>query len=178
MGPRMRSTEATIGDSSGMMQCVWFNQPWIAKQLPTNAEIVVSGRVSEYKGRPKFDNPEWELWSDDLMHTGRLVPVYPLTAGLPNRTVRRVMREAAEGLGVDGCDGLAVVADCGGADEPVALRVGEGLDGEHGDIEVGEQQIRKVVPQIGWNLQPLSREDLGRGFDFNGFQNLRRAASY
>jgi ATP-dependent DNA helicase RecG len=97
MGFRMRSTEATIGDRTGMMQCVWFNQPWVAKQLPVNAEIVVSGRVSEYQGRPKFDNPEWELWSEDLLHTGRLVPVYPLTAGLPNRTVRRVMREALDG---------------------------------------------------------------------------------
>ena len=99
MGPRMRSTEATIGDASGMMQCVWFNQPWIAKQLPVNAEIVVSGRVSERQGRPCFDNPEWEIWSQDLLHTGRLVPIYPLTAGLQNRTVRRVMQEAIDRFG-------------------------------------------------------------------------------
>ena len=96
MGPRMRSAEAQVGDSSGMMQCVWFNQPWVAKQLPVNAEIVLSGRVSEYQGRPKFDNPEWEPWSDELLHTGRLVPIYPLTQGLQNRTVRRVMQEALE----------------------------------------------------------------------------------
>ncbi len=99
MGFRMRSTEATIGDSSGMMRCVWFNQPWVAKQLPVNAEIVVSGRVGERQGRPCFDNPEWERWSDDLVHTGRLVPIYPLTAGLQNRTVRRVMQEALERFG-------------------------------------------------------------------------------
>jgi ATP-dependent DNA helicase RecG len=96
-GFRMRATEATVGDSSGMMNCVWFNQPWIARQLATNAEVVLSGRVSEHQSRPRFDNPEWELWSDDLLHTGRLVPVYPLTAGLANRTVRRVMREAIDG---------------------------------------------------------------------------------
>ncbi len=99
MGFKMRSTEATIGDSSGMMQAVWFNQPWIAKQLPVNAEIVLSGRVSEYQGRPKMDNPEWEVWSDDLLHTGRLVPIYPLTQGLQNRTIRRVMQEALERFG-------------------------------------------------------------------------------
>ncbi len=99
MGFRMRSTEATIGDTSGMMRCVWFNQPWVAKQLPVNAEIVVSGRVGERQGRPCFDNPEWERWSDDLVHTGRLVPIYPLTAGLQNRTVRRVMQEALERFG-------------------------------------------------------------------------------
>ncbi|HXK33961.1 MAG TPA: ATP-dependent DNA helicase RecG, partial [Dehalococcoidia bacterium] len=94
MGYRMRSTEATIGDSSGMMPCIWFNQPWVAKQLPVNAEIVVSGKVGEYQGRPKFDNPEWEIWSNELLHTGRLVPVYPLTSGLQSRTVRRLVQEA------------------------------------------------------------------------------------
>ena len=96
MGYRVRSTEATIGDSTGMMQCLWFNQPWVAKQLPVNAEIVVSGRVGEYQGRPKFDSPEWEIWSQDLVHTGRLVPIYPLTAGLLSRTVRRVLQEALD----------------------------------------------------------------------------------
>ncbi len=96
MGFRIRSTEAKVGDSTGMMSCTWFNQPWIAKQLPVNAEIVLSGRVSEYQGRPKFDNPEWEIWSEDLLHTGRLVPIYPLTAGLQSRTIRRVMQEAID----------------------------------------------------------------------------------
>ena len=96
MGFRIRSTEAKVGDSTGMMSCMWFNQPWIAKQLPVNAEIVLSGRVAEYQGRPKFDNPEWEIWSEDLLHTGRLVPIYPLTAGLQSRTIRRVMQEAID----------------------------------------------------------------------------------
>ena len=96
-GWRMKATEATVGDSSGMIKLIWFNQPWVAKQLPVNAEIVVSGRVSIRDGRPAFDNPEWELWSSDLLHTGRLVPIYPLTQGLQNRTVRRVMREALDG---------------------------------------------------------------------------------
>ncbi len=99
IGFRMKATEATIGDSSGMMKCIWFNQPWIARQLPVNAEIVVAGRVGQREGRPEFDNPEWELWSPDLLHTGRLVPIYPLTAGLQNRTVRGVLREALDRFG-------------------------------------------------------------------------------
>ncbi len=66
-----KGTEATVGDDSGMMKVVWFNMPFIARQLRTNAEIVLSGRVRLYKGRPSFENPEWELWDgqEELTHT-------------------------------------------------------------------------------------------------------------
>ena len=95
---RRKGSEATVGDESGMMSVVWFNQPFIARQLRTNAEIVLSGRVSLHKGRPTFENPEWELWEpgEELTHTGRLVPVYPLTTGLSSRTVRRLARQALD----------------------------------------------------------------------------------
>lgn len=91
-------SEATIGDDSGMMRLVWFNNPWVARQLRTNAEIVVSGKIGLYHGRPVLENPEWELWEqgEELTHTGRLVPVYPLTKGLPGRTVRRIVRPALD----------------------------------------------------------------------------------
>ena len=59
---------------------VWSNQPWVGKQLKTNSRIAVSGRVTEFGYRKVFENPEWELIEDkELMHTGRLVPVYQLT---------------------------------------------------------------------------------------------------
>lgn len=94
LGRFAKGTEATVGDQSGMMRVVWFNQPWVARQLRPNQEIVLAGKVTLFNDRPTFDNPEWEPWSEELIHTGRLVPVYPLTAGLSGRTVRRIMRDA------------------------------------------------------------------------------------
>ncbi len=96
---RRKGSEATIGDESGMMRVVWFNQPFIARQLRTNADIVLAGRVTLHHGRPTFENPEWELWEpgEELTHTGRLVPVYPLTTRLSGRTVRRLARQALDG---------------------------------------------------------------------------------
>jgi len=92
-GYRKRNTEAVVGDESGNIRVIWFNQPYLAKKLTTNSQIVLSGRVAEFKGRKVFQSPEWELLeSDDLVHTGRLVPVYPLTAGLYPRTVRRLVK--------------------------------------------------------------------------------------
>ncbi len=87
------STEAIVGDETGNVRVVWFNNPYLAKQLTTNMRVVISGRVSLFNGRHVFESPEWELVGDeDLVHTGRLVPIYPLTRGLRPRQVRKLMK--------------------------------------------------------------------------------------
>ena len=92
-----RSAEAVIGDESGNMKVIWFNQPYMARQLRTGEQYVFSGKVSLYKGIKVFISPEYELLSgDDLTHTGRLIPVYPLTEGLSPRMVRRIIKEVVE----------------------------------------------------------------------------------
>jgi len=69
-----RSTEAIVGDETGNVRAVWFNNPYLAKTLTTNARIVLSGRVSLFRGRYVFESPEWELVEDkELIHTGRMV---------------------------------------------------------------------------------------------------------
>jgi len=94
---RMRSTEAVLGDETGNIRAVWFNQPWVAKQLKTNSRIALSGRVTEFNFSKVFENPEWELINEkELLHTGRLVPVYQLTQGLYPRQVRAWIKSALD----------------------------------------------------------------------------------
>jgi len=91
------ATEAIVGDDSGNLRVVWFNQPYLAKKLATNSGIVLSGRVALFKGRRVMENPEWELAEEgELIHAGRLVPVYHLTEGLYQRQVRRIMKEVVD----------------------------------------------------------------------------------
>jgi ATP-dependent DNA helicase RecG len=98
IGRRLRGTEALVGDETGVMRVVWFNQPYLARQLRTNSRIVLAGKVTLFKGQKTLENPEYEpLESEELVHTGRLVPVYPSTSGLPQRTVRRLAKEALDG---------------------------------------------------------------------------------
>ena len=92
-----RSTEAVVGDETGNVRVVWFNNPYIAKNLSTNVRVVISGRVGLFNGRHVFESPEWELANDrELIHTARLVPVYPLTQGLRPRQVRKLMKEVVD----------------------------------------------------------------------------------
>ncbi|MFC2004655.1 ATP-dependent DNA helicase RecG [Chloroflexota bacterium] len=92
-----RSTEAIVGDDTGNVRVVWFNNPYLAKTLSTNTRVVISGRVSLFKGRHVFQSPEWELVEDkELIHVGRLVPLYSLTQGLRPRQVRKLMKEVVD----------------------------------------------------------------------------------
>ncbi len=93
--PRRRSTQAVLGDDTGNFRAIWFNQPYMTRVLKHGTEVVISGRVDIFKGRITFRSPEYEYLRDQeqLLHTGRLVPVYPSTERLPQRTLRRIIRE-------------------------------------------------------------------------------------
>jgi ATP-dependent DNA helicase RecG len=93
-------TEAVVGDDTGTMRVVWFNQPYLSEQLKTNDRVVLAGKVTVFNRHKSMENPEWEHVpqgeTDDLTHTGRLVPVYPLTQGLSQRVLRRAVKEAVD----------------------------------------------------------------------------------
>jgi ATP-dependent DNA helicase RecG len=92
-----RSAQAIVGDETGNIRIVWFNQPFMAKNLKTGQRIIVSGRVSRFNDMIQFESPEWEPFEEkDLVHTGRWVPIYPLTQGLSQRQVRRLLKPAVE----------------------------------------------------------------------------------
>jgi ATP-dependent DNA helicase RecG len=94
---RRPGTQAMVGDETGTMRVVWFNQPYLAGQLKTNDRIVLAGKVGLYNRSKAMENPEWERVTDEeLTHTGRLVPVYPLTQGITQRPLRRIVKEAVD----------------------------------------------------------------------------------
>ena len=78
-----------FGDDTGTIEALWFNQRYLATKLKPGQQVVLSGKPRFNYGRPELLSPDWELLdSDDLVHTGRLVPVYPLTEGLNQRYLR------------------------------------------------------------------------------------------
>jgi ATP-dependent DNA helicase RecG len=119
-----RGTEATISDDTGSIRAVWFNQPYLARSFRTNARIVVSGTVSVFRGHQVFESPAWELLKDtELIHTARLVPVYPLTQGLYPRQVRKWTKQAVDDYARQMDDFLPseIRARCSFPDLPTAI---------------------------------------------------------
>jgi ATP-dependent DNA helicase RecG len=100
-GPRLR-VEVTISDETGVLKAVFFGQPWLTKQLPPGKMIVLSGKVGSYGGFRQMASPTWEPHvseGEDLVHTGRLVPVHPLTKGLHERNARKVIKLLVDAVG-------------------------------------------------------------------------------
>lgn len=85
---KMFLTEATIEDASGRLRLLWFNQRFVAQTLKEGMIIRASGKVTRDREGLLMINPAFERSSRDATHTGRLVPVYPETAGLTSKFFR------------------------------------------------------------------------------------------
>src|SRR3989338_10914153 len=88
---RMNITEAFIQDKTGNIRAVWFNQPYLANTLKDGSLISLSGKVNLNKDL-YFSNPAYEKITNQLRHTGRIVPVYPETAGLSSKYLRYIIQ--------------------------------------------------------------------------------------
>ena len=88
---KRQDCEAVLSDDTGNVRVAWFGQRYLARTLKPNTRIAVSGRVNVFNGQLVFQSPEYELLDSGQagIHTGRMVPVYPLTEGLTGRRLAR-----------------------------------------------------------------------------------------
>ncbi len=71
---RRTMVTANVGDGSGRMEVVFFNQPWRERQLREGLQIALFGKADVYRGGLQMSNPVVDLIGD---RTGRIVPIYP-----------------------------------------------------------------------------------------------------
>lgn len=88
--------ECVVNDGTGSIQATWFNQHWLADQLPAGMQVVLSGKVELFLGRLVFNSPEWEPLEIEPLKTRRIVPVYPLTEGLTAAKMREIMQRTVK----------------------------------------------------------------------------------
>lgn len=68
---------------------VWFNQPWVLKQIPEGASIVLSGKVQRRGSNISIMVEYFEDEAGESLSTGRIVPVYPAKEGVGQAFLRR-----------------------------------------------------------------------------------------
>lgn len=81
-----------LTDGTGSIELTWFNQPYLVKSLKPHDMLSVSGRVETFGSKVTMISPNFEVLYDQAsptIHTGRLVPIYPETAGVSSKWLRR-----------------------------------------------------------------------------------------
>lgn len=94
-------TVASVADTSGVVEVVWFNQTYLTKTLKAGTPVLLSGKVLNEGSKVKMLSPTYEIIRSKLdnqspnyelaiptLHTARLVPIYPETEGITSKWLR------------------------------------------------------------------------------------------
>ena len=92
-------TNIGIRDSSGTMKVTWFNQPFLRNVLKKGDSYVFVGTVKQRNGSKCLDHPEYYRLEQYREMTQELMPVYPLTKGLSNKTFVKAVKATRDMIG-------------------------------------------------------------------------------
>jgi ATP-dependent DNA helicase RecG len=89
-----------LHDETGELALTFFRAKgdWLAKSLPIDEQVMVSGKVDWFNGRASMIHPDFMVKVSEAQNLALVEPVYPLTAGLSPKTLRKVIEGAVERL--------------------------------------------------------------------------------
>ncbi len=102
---RMFIVEALVGDETGNIRAVWFNQRFLITMLKKGSRVNLAGKITEApEGGLVISHPVHEILTykkeaDDLRHTGRVVPIYPETKGITSKGIRFLIKPLLDKIG-------------------------------------------------------------------------------
>jgi ATP-dependent DNA helicase RecG len=97
---RVQVTTAHLVDGTGTATATWFGRRFVEKRVRPGDELLVSGRIKHFRGSVVFEGPDFQpADASNLLHVGRIVPVYRLTTGLTANRLRTAVRAALDAAG-------------------------------------------------------------------------------
>lgn len=89
---RVKILRAIVEDESGSASAIFFNQPWLQKELAEGREILLSGLMAIHPqyGR-QLTRPSWRPVPAEGVPLGEILPVYATTRAVPQKTYRRIV---------------------------------------------------------------------------------------
>ena len=101
LGGRRSIVRVRVGDASGEIDAMFFNQPWMREHMQVGQVVELAGKVIDAKG-PALASPKVGTQDKPLPAAGELQAVYPLTEGWTQASLRglcqNVTREYAAQL--------------------------------------------------------------------------------
>ena len=94
--------QCRVRDASGSIMVVWFNMQFLMKTLHMGTRYILRGRVVNRNGMLEIQQPKILSRQEYANMTGKLLPVYPLTAGLTNNAVSKAVMGVLSEAELDG----------------------------------------------------------------------------
>lgn len=93
---RVSITSCVLDDGTGRIRAYWFNIPFINKTLTVGKSFVFRGRVNRV--RDGYALSQCKIFKKDAYESlkGSLSPVYSITKGLSNNTIKKTVKELLE----------------------------------------------------------------------------------
>ena len=87
-------TRVQVADTTGRLNLTFFNNKYVSEQLQYGHEYIFYGAVSGDFIGYSMTNPVFESLDSQPVTTRRILPIYPLTAGLSNGALLKAVRQA------------------------------------------------------------------------------------
>jgi len=86
----------TIADEGGKVNAIWFNQIYLSSTFREGSKVAIAGELSWFGRNKAIIAPEYEIikGEGDQIHTGKLVPIYSVTAKVSSKWLRRRIYDA------------------------------------------------------------------------------------
>ncbi|MBQ7109105.1 MAG: ATP-dependent DNA helicase RecG [Clostridia bacterium] len=93
-----RVIQTRVSDGTGVMNLTWFNAPYVEKALRGEESFTFFGKVNKRGTMLEMINPIMEGESAAGQKMGKIVPIYPCTAGLTQQNIRGAVNAALDAL--------------------------------------------------------------------------------
>lgn len=93
-----RVIQARASDGTGIINLTWFNAPYVEKTLRSDESFTFFGKITKRGVLPEMINPVIEPSSAAGDKMGKIVPIYPCTAGLTQHNIRAAVKSALSSL--------------------------------------------------------------------------------
>jgi ATP-dependent DNA helicase RecG len=176
---RRSLTNVTVTDGTGRITCTFFNQRWRERQLSPGTEVVIFGKLEEYRGTRQMTNPVVDFIGDE---TAGIVPVYAQSEKekVGTREVAKLVRSA---LRKSRYRGFADPVPEDVLDQHDLILRGAAFEGIHHPETFAEMQVARkrlvfdelLRVQLALVLRKRALEDSLKGIEHVTGGQLRRA---
>ncbi len=90
-------TKVKLHDGTGLLEAVWFNQPYLKSKFKKGEEYIFTGKITIRLDKKQIESPDFEIVSQkESLSFGRIIPIYLLTVKLSQKMLRTFIKNCLD----------------------------------------------------------------------------------